>query len=92
LRRIGGNTTILSGITIGDGAIIANNSMIVRDVDPYSIVGGNPANLIKYRFPKETIDKLWQSKWWDWSGDKIKEAVPLLLKDDDCRAFLETYK
>jgi acetyltransferase-like isoleucine patch superfamily enzyme len=55
---IGYSSTILSGVTIGQGAVIAAGSMVTRDVAPYSIVGGNPAKLIKYRFDKEVIDKL----------------------------------
>lgn len=79
---IADNTTIMSGITIGDGAVIANNSHIVKDVEPYSIVGGNPAKLIKYRFTKEQINKLLQIKWWDWEDDKINSVIPLLCNDD----------
>ena len=52
-------------VTIGDGAIIANNSHVVNDVKPYSVVGGNPAKLIKYRFDEETISKLLKIRWWD---------------------------
>ena len=47
---IGSNVTIMSGVTIGDGAVIANNSHVVKNIDPYSIVGGNPAKFIKFRF------------------------------------------
>lgn len=62
---IGANVTILSGCTIGDGAIIAAGAVVVRDVEPYAIVGGVPAKLIKYRFEKEEIIKLLQVKWWE---------------------------
>ena len=55
---IGFNSTILSGVTIGQGAIIAAGSLVTKDVAPYSIVGGNPAKLIKYRFEQEVVDKL----------------------------------
>ncbi len=68
---IGHNATLMPGIKIGDGAIIATNSTVVKDVEPYSVVGGNPAREIKKRFPKETIDKLLKLKWWDWSPEKI---------------------
>jgi len=67
---IGSNTTIMSGVTIGDGAIVANNSHVVKNVDPYSIVGGNPAKLIKHRFTKEQIEKLLEIKWWNWDDQK----------------------
>jgi len=72
---IGYNATIISGITIGNGAIIASNSTVVKDVEPYSIVGGNPAKEIKKRFSKETIDKLLEIKWWNWDIEKITENV-----------------
>lgn len=72
---IGYQATIMAGIHIGDGAIIATNSTVVKDVEPYSIVGGNPARLIKKRFPEETIRKLLELKWWDWSTEKITANV-----------------
>ena len=55
---IGNNVTIMSGVTIGDGVVIANNSHVVKNVEPYSLIGGNPAKLIKKRFTEEQIDKL----------------------------------
>jgi len=72
---IGYNATIMAGITIGDGAIIATNSTVVQDVKPYSIVGGNPAKEIKMRFSQDTIHKLLELKWWDWDIEKITENV-----------------
>ena len=76
------NVTILSGVNIGDGAIIANNSHVVKDVEPYSLVGGNPAKFIKYRFTKEQIDKLLKIKWWNWSDEKINKFTPLLCNEN----------
>jgi virginiamycin A acetyltransferase len=72
---IGYNATIMSGVTIGDGAIIATNSTVTKDVEPYAIVGGNPAHEIRKRFPDETIAKLLETKWWDWEIEKITENV-----------------
>ncbi len=72
---IGYNATIMAGITVGDGAIIATNSLVVKDVEPYSIVGGNPATEIKKRFANETIKKLLQLKWWDWDIKKITKNL-----------------
>jgi acetyltransferase-like isoleucine patch superfamily enzyme len=62
---IGGNVTIMSGVNIGDGAVIAANSHVVKNVEPYSIVGGNPAQLIKKRFSDDIINKLLEIKWWE---------------------------
>lgn len=72
---IGYNATLMPGINIGDGAIIATNSTVVKDVEPYTVVGGNPAREIKKRFPKETIEKLLKLKWWDWSLEKISDNL-----------------
>ncbi len=79
---IGSNATIMSGITIGDGAIIACNSHVIKDVEPYSIVGGNPAKLIKYRFTKKQIDELLKIKWWDYEESKINELLPYLCNNN----------
>ena len=75
---IGHNATIMAGVTIGDGAIIATNSTVVSDVAPYSIVGGNPAKEIKKRFPEATIKRLLDLKWWDWPIEKITSNVQVL--------------
>ena len=75
---IGDNATIMSGVTIGDGCVIANNSHVVKNVEPYSIVGGNPAKLIKYRFLEQQIEKLLGIAWWNWDDEKINEFSPLL--------------
>ena len=75
---IGNNTTIMSGVTIGDGAVIANNSHVVKNVEPYSLVGGNPARHIKFRFSPDQIAKLLKISWWDWEESKINNYIPLL--------------
>ena len=79
---IGANVTIMSGVTIGDGVVIANNSHVVKNVEPYSLVGGNPAKLIKYRFTPEQIEKLLEIKWWFWEDSKINEYTPLLCNEN----------
>ena len=79
---IADNVTIMSGITINDGAIIANNSHIVKDVEPYSLVGGNPAKIIKYRFNTNQIEQLLKIKWWDWDDSKINENIKLLCNEN----------
>ena len=79
---IADNVTIMSGVRIGDGAVIACNSHDVRDVPPYSLVGGNPAKLIKYQFTQKQIEKLLTIKWWNWTEDKINENIHLLCNND----------
>ena len=60
-------------LIIGDGAVIASDSVVVKNVPPYAIVGGNPAQIIKYRFESRVIEALLRIKWWDWSLDKIHD-------------------
>jgi len=79
---IGHNTTIMPGVHIGDGAVIATNSTVTKDVESYSVVGGNPAKLIRKRFSKEQIEILLQLKWWDWDIEEITRSVQLLTGND----------
>ncbi len=72
---IGHNVTIMPGVKVGDGAIIATNATVTKDVAPYAIVGGNPAAEIKKRFAEEDIEKLLAIKWWDWEIDRISRNV-----------------
>ena len=69
---IGANVTILDGVRVGDGAIIAAGAVVVSDVEPYTIVGGVPAKLIRYRFDDDMIDALLELHWWDWPEDILK--------------------
>ena len=75
---IGAKSTIMSGITIHDGAIIAANSVITKDVPPYAIVAGNPGKVVKYRFTHDQIHNLQQIAWWDWDKEKIKHNAKLM--------------
>nr|WP_321412111.1 CatB-related O-acetyltransferase [uncultured Carboxylicivirga sp.] len=79
---LGYNTTIMPGVKIGDGAIIASNSTVVKNVEPYSIVGGNPARLIRKRFSEETIQILLKLKWWEWDIEKITQSIQILSGND----------
>ena len=79
---IGYNSLIMPGIKIGNGSIIASNSVVVKDVEPYSIVGGNPAKLIRKRFDNEIIDLLESIKWWDWPIEKITTNLEILTSND----------
>jgi acetyltransferase-like isoleucine patch superfamily enzyme len=88
---IGADVRIMSGVKIGDGAVIANNSHVVKDVEPYSIVGGNPAKFIKYRFREDQIKNLLKIKWWDWEDNKINDNVCLLC-NNNIDEFINKFK
>jgi len=70
---IGTQSIILSGVTIGNGVVVAANSTVVSDIPDYAIVGGSPAKIISYRFDKDIIAELQRIKWWDWSDEKIQQ-------------------
>ena len=72
---IGANAIILAGVKVGDGAVVGANSLVMNDVDPYSIVVGTPAKHIKYRFDRETREKLLNDKWWNWDEKTIKKNI-----------------
>jgi acetyltransferase-like isoleucine patch superfamily enzyme len=76
---IGNGVTIMPGIHIGDGAIVATGSVVSHDVEPYAIVGGNPARHIRYRFPQREREALLQAAWWDWPWEEIQQTLPLLF-------------
>jgi acetyltransferase-like isoleucine patch superfamily enzyme len=78
---IGFGTTILSGVTIGDGAVLGACSVVTQNVPPYAIVAGNPARIVRYRFNEETNQKLLQIRWWDWPDEKVKENIHLICSD-----------
>ena len=79
---IGYGVKVLSGVTIGDGAIIGANSLVTKDIPPYAIAVGSPAKVIKYRFDEETIEKLLKIKWWDFTEEEILKIIPLLQSED----------
>jgi virginiamycin A acetyltransferase len=87
---IGAKAIILSGVTIGDGAVIAANAVVTKDVPAYAVVGGTPAKVIKYRFDVTMIQKIKQLSWWDWPLEKIKSNQDLFwdkLKDEMLNAI-----
>jgi acetyltransferase-like isoleucine patch superfamily enzyme len=90
---VGRQSVILSGVTIHTGAVIGCNSVVSRDIAPYTIVAGNPAKEIKKRFSDEQISRLLQSKWWTLDKEKIITLLPLLCSDriDTFCDSLESY-
>jgi virginiamycin A acetyltransferase len=79
---IGYEAVILSGVQIGDGAIIGARAVVTKDVPPYTIVGGVPEKEIRKRFDEETFEKLRQIQWWDWSFDRIQESLPFIMNGE----------
>ena len=85
---IGAGVIILPGVTVGDGAILSAGTVITKDVEPYAIVGGVPARVIRYRYSKEQIAKFLRIRWWDWSPEKIEANIELFYQPDK---FLEEF-
>ncbi len=85
---LGRGCTIMSGVHIGNGAIVAAGAVVTKDVPPYAIVGGNPAKLIRYRFDNDTIARLQKLKWWYWPLEKLVTAIDHMA---DVEVFLEKY-
>lgn len=79
---VGAKSTIMSGVKISNGAVIASCSVVTKDVPPYAIVGGNPAKVIKFRFSETQIDALLKIKWWEWGEDKIRQQAFNLWGDN----------
>ncbi len=79
---IGYGATIMPGVRIGDGAIIAAKAVVAKDVEPFAVVGGNPARLIRHRFDEETRATLSEIAWWDWDAEKITRNVRAICSGD----------
>ena len=72
----------MPGVTIGNGAIIATKAVVTSNVEPYTIVGGNPARMIKRRLPEDVAARLQALAWWDWPVERIAQASDALMKAD----------
>ena len=77
---IGYEAVVMSGVKIGDGAIIGTRAVVTKNVPPYTVVGGVPAKQIRKRFDDKTIEKLQSLEWWNWNEDKINREISTLLK------------
>lgn len=75
---IGYEAVIMSGVKIGDGAIIGTRAVVTKDIPPYTIVGGVPAKVIRKRYNDYTISKLMKIKWWNWTYEKIQRNIPYI--------------
>lgn len=79
---IGHNAMILPGVTVGDGSIVGAGAVVSRDVPPYAVVAGNPAQVVRMRFPPDVVEVLLDLGWWHWPLDRIRDALPVLTSAD----------
>ncbi len=89
---LGAHSSILSGISIGDGAVIGAHAVVTKDVPSYTIVAGNPAKIIRRRFSASQIELLLEIRWWDWEPEKIAHYLPLMCSPDIDRFLSESRK
>lgn len=87
---IGHGVSIKQGVEIGDGAVIATGAVVTRDVEPYAIVGGVPANFIKYRFDEDTIVLLEKLKWWEKSDEELKSMIKCFQSSENIMQIIES--
>lgn len=85
---IGRNAVLIAGVKVNDGAVIGAGAVVTHDVAPYAIVGGVPARVIRYRYPKKLIESFLRVKWWNWSLDKIEDNIELFYQPElFCKTF-----
>ena len=78
---IGHGAILLSGVTVGDGAVVGAGAVVARDVEPYQVVAGNPARVLRARFDDAQVQRLCALRWWDWPIERIREHAGLLCSD-----------
>lgn len=86
---IGHGSIVLEGRNVGNGAVIGAGSVVTKNVDPYTVVAGNPARVLRKRFDPEVIDRLERLAWWDWSHEQLQEALPYFRKS--AKEFVDRY-
>jgi acetyltransferase-like isoleucine patch superfamily enzyme len=79
---IGARAMIMSGVTVGDGVVIGANSVVTRDLPPYSMAAGSPARMFRFRFSPDRIESLLRIRWWDWPDEAVDRHIPLMLGDN----------
>lgn len=79
---IGYDATVMPGVKVGDGAIVASKSVVTKDVPAYAIVAGNPAQIVKYRYGEKTVEELLEVAWWDWPAETITRALSIITSGD----------
>lgn len=84
---IGSEAMLMSGVVVGHGAVIASRAVVTKDVEPYSIIGSNPAKHIRYRFSEEERAMLLEMKWWNWEDEQVKGAMELLCSKDIAQLY-----
>ena len=88
---IGAGAMIKPEVTLGDGAVVAAGAVVTKDVEPYTIVAGTPAKVLRVRQPPEIAERLIALAWWDWSHEYIRQALPD-FRSLTAKAFLEKYE
>ena len=78
---IGYGATIIPGIEISDGVVVGAKSVVTSDVEPYTVVAGNPARVVRQRFDSDIVSQLLEIKWWDWPYERIAKAIPLMQSE-----------
>jgi virginiamycin A acetyltransferase len=79
---MGMDVTVMPGVRIGSGSIVATSSVVVSDIPPYAVAGGNPAKAVKMRYDDATVKRLLEIAWWDWPADKIGRNLDALRRSD----------